>query len=116
MHYVTWLGSAQKHTVAAAGFLVQEVDRIRSSYPPMFAAKCRPSVAPQREWHRRHPDYGEAQSFQDLLFCRSLRLIGNELHAGLAGSPWISVQDLQTHCATLRRRHLLNMPARSDYR
>jgi hypothetical protein len=67
------------------------VDRIRSSYPPMFSAKCQPSVAPQREWHRRHLDYGEAQSFQDFLFCRSLRLIWNVLHAGLAGSPWISV-------------------------
>ena len=66
----------------------------------MFSTKCQPGVAPQREWHGRHLDYGEAQSFQDLLFCRSLRLIGNELHAGLAGSPWISVQDLQTHCAT----------------
>ena len=63
----------------------------------MFSTNCQPGVAPQREWHRRHLDYGKAQSFQDLLFCRSLRLIGNELHAGLAGSPWISVQDLQTH-------------------
>jgi hypothetical protein len=81
-------------------FFIREVDRIRSSYSPMFSTNCQPSVAPQREWNRRHLDYCEAQSFQDLLFCRSLRLIGNELHAGLAGSPWISVQDLQTHCAT----------------
>jgi len=59
------------------------------------------------EGRRRNLDYGEAQSFQDLLLCRSLRLVGDELHAGLAGSSWISVQDLQTHSPTLRRRHLL---------
>jgi hypothetical protein len=89
--------------------------QIRSSYPPMFSTKCQPSTAPQREWGRRNLDYGEAQSFQDLLLCRSLRLVGDELHAGLAGSSWISVQDLQTHSPTLRRRHLLNMPASSDH-
>src|SRR6476660_8905279 len=66
------------------------------------------------EGRRRNLDYGEAQSFQDLLLCRSLRLVGDELHAGLAGSSWISVQDLQTNSPTLRRRHLLNMPASSD--
>src|SRR5207248_660882 len=43
------------------------------------------------EGRRRNLDYGEAQSFQDLLLCRSLRLIGDELHAGLAGSSRISV-------------------------
>jgi hypothetical protein len=57
----------------------------------MFSANCRPGMARESEWHGRHIDYGEAQSFQDLLFCRSLRVIGNELHAGLAGLPWISV-------------------------
>jgi hypothetical protein len=71
--------------------------QIRSSYPPMFSTKCQPSTAPQREWGRRNLDYGEAQSFQDLLLCRSPRMVGDELHAGLAGSSWISVQDLQTH-------------------
>src|SRR5690242_16456401 len=63
----------------------------------MFSTKCQPSVAPRREWRRRHLDHGEARSFQDLLLCRSLRLVGDELHAGLAGSPRISVQDLPTH-------------------
>jgi hypothetical protein len=48
-------------------------------------------MAPESEWHRRHLDYAEAQSFKDLLLCRSLRLIGDELHAGLAGSSRISV-------------------------
>ena len=80
-------GTAQQ----TAGFLFREVDRIRSSYPPMFSQSASRVSAPQREWRRRHLDYGEAQSFQDLLFCRSLRLIGDELHAGLAGSSWISV-------------------------
>jgi hypothetical protein len=112
---VTCCGPMQKHSPAVAGFLFREVDRNRSSYPPMFSTKCQPGVAPQREWHGRHLDYGEAQSFQDLLFCRSLRLIGNELHARLARSPWISVQDLQTHSATLRRRRLLNLPASFDH-
>ena len=40
---------------------------------------------------RRNLDYSEAQSFQDLLLRRSLRGIGDELHAGLAGSSRISV-------------------------
>ena len=43
------------------------------------------------EGRGRNLDYGEAQSFQDLLLCRSLRLIGDELHAGLTGSSRISV-------------------------
>jgi hypothetical protein len=43
------------------------------------------------EGRRRNLDYGEAQSFQDLLLCRSLRLIGDELHAGFTGSSRISV-------------------------
>jgi hypothetical protein len=43
------------------------------------------------EGRRRNLDYSEAQSFQDLLLCRSLRLIGDELHASLAGSSQISV-------------------------
>lgn len=43
------------------------------------------------EGRRRNLDYGEAQSFQDLLLCGSLRLIGDELHAGLTGSSRIPV-------------------------
>jgi hypothetical protein len=43
------------------------------------------------EGRRRNLDYSKAQSFQDLLLCRSLRLISDELHAGLAGSSRISV-------------------------
>ena len=43
------------------------------------------------EGRRCNLDYSETQSFQDLLLCRSLRLISDELHAGLAGSPRISV-------------------------
>jgi hypothetical protein len=62
-----------------------------SSHPPMFSAKYRPGVAPESQWHRCNFNYGKAQSFQDLLLCRSLRLIGDELHAGLAGSSRISV-------------------------
>jgi hypothetical protein len=74
-----------------------EVDRNRSSYPPMFSANCRPGMARESEGRRRHLDYGEAQSFQDLPLCRFLRLIGDELDAGLAGSSGISVEDFQTH-------------------
>jgi hypothetical protein len=36
------------------------------------------------EGRRRNLDYSKAQSFQHLLLCRSLRLISDELHAGLA--------------------------------
>ena len=43
------------------------------------------------EARRRKLDNSEAQSFQDLLLCGSLRLVGDELHAGLAGSSQISV-------------------------
>jgi hypothetical protein len=43
------------------------------------------------EGRGRNLDYGEAQSFQDLLLRRSLRLIGDELHTGFAGSSRISV-------------------------
>jgi hypothetical protein len=74
-----------------------EVDRNRSSYPPMFSANCRPGMARESEGRRRHLDYGEAQSFQDLPLCRFLRLIWDELDAGLAGSSGISVEDFQTH-------------------
>ena len=74
-----------------------EVDRNRSSYPPMFSANCRPGMARESEGRRRHLDYGEAQSFQDLPLCRFLRLIGDELDAGLARSSGISVEDFQTH-------------------
>jgi hypothetical protein len=63
----------------------------------MFSANCRPGMARKSEGHRRHLDYGEAQSFQDLPLCRFLRLIGDELDAGLAGSSGISVEDFQTH-------------------
>lgn len=86
-----------EHSAAAAEFLFREVDRNRSSYPPMFSANCRPGMARKSEGHRRHLDYGEAQSFQDLPLCRFLRLIGDELDAGLAGSSGISVEDFQTH-------------------
>jgi hypothetical protein len=48
------------------------------------------------EGRRRNLDYSEAQFFQELLLCRSLRGIGDELHAGLAGSSRISVYDFQT--------------------
>ena len=41
-----------------------EVDRNRSSYPPMFSANCRPGMARESEGRRRHLDYGEAQSFR----------------------------------------------------
>src|SRR6202011_2650363 len=92
-----------------------EVDRNRSSYPPMFSANCRPGMAREREGHRRHLDYGEAQSFQDLPLCRFLRLIGDELDAGLAGSSGISVEDFQTHPHNPWVPHLLNMPAKSDH-
>jgi hypothetical protein len=98
--------------------------------PYFFSASLRPSIAfwtlpstlsalpkcgPQRDWHRRYLDYGEAQFFQDLLFCHSLRLIEDELYTGFAGSSQIPVQDLQTHSATLRHQRLLNMPASSDH-
>ena len=63
----------------------------------MFSANCRPGMARESEGRRRHLDYGEAQSFQDLPLCRFLRLIGDELDAGLAGSSGISVEDFQTH-------------------
>ena len=43
------------------------------------------------EGRRRNFDYSEAQSFQELLLCRSLRGIGDEFHTGLAGSSRISV-------------------------
>jgi hypothetical protein len=43
------------------------------------------------EGRRRNLNYSEAQSFQDLFLDRSLRLIGDELHAGFAGSSRISV-------------------------
>jgi len=43
------------------------------------------------EGRRRNFDYSNAQSFQDLLLCRSLQLINDDLHAGLAGSSRISV-------------------------
>ena len=86
-----------EHSAAAAEFLFREVDRNRSYYPPMFSANCRPGMARKSEGHRRHLDYGEAQSFQDLPLCRFLRLIGDELDAGLAGSSGISVEDFQTH-------------------
>jgi hypothetical protein len=43
------------------------------------------------EGRRRNLDYSEAQSFQELLLCRSLRGIGDEFHTGLAGSSRISV-------------------------
>jgi hypothetical protein len=57
----------------------------------MSSAKSRIGVTFERERHRPHLDYDETQSYKDLLLCRSLRLIGDELHAGLAGSSWISV-------------------------
>jgi hypothetical protein len=60
----------------------------------MFSANCRPGMAREREGHRRHLDYGEPKSFQDLPLCRFLRLIGDELDAGLAGSSGISVLTL----------------------
>jgi hypothetical protein len=63
----------------------------------MFSANCRPGMARESEWHRRHLDYGEAPSLQDLFLCRFLRLIGDELDPGLAGSSGISVEDFQTH-------------------
>jgi hypothetical protein len=50
-----------------------------------------PGVAPESERHRRNLDDSEAQSSQDLLLCRPLRLIGDELHTGFAGSSQISV-------------------------
>jgi hypothetical protein len=43
------------------------------------------------EGRKRNREYDVAQSFQDLLLCRSLRLIRDELHAGFAGSSQISV-------------------------
>jgi hypothetical protein len=49
------------------------------------------------EGRRRNLEYDEAQSFQDLLLCGSLQLIGDDLHAGLAGSSRISVSDLHSH-------------------
>jgi hypothetical protein len=65
-------------------------DRRQAASPGIFCGfSCfRPF---EIEWHRRHLDYGEAQSFQDLLLCRSLRLIGDGLHAAIAGSSRISV-------------------------
>jgi hypothetical protein len=60
------------------GFLFREVDRNRSSYPPMFSANCRLGMARESEWHRRHIDYGKAQFFQDLPQYRFLRLIRDE--------------------------------------
>jgi hypothetical protein len=43
------------------------------------------------EGRMRNLDHSETQSFQELLLCRSLRLIGDEFHAGLAGLSRISV-------------------------
>jgi hypothetical protein len=40
---------------------------------------------------KRNFDYSEAQFFQDLFLSRSPRLIGDDLHAGFAGSSRISV-------------------------
>jgi hypothetical protein len=54
----------------------------------MFLAKYEPGGAQGRG---RNLDYSEAPFFQDLLLCRSLRLIEDELHADLAGSSSISV-------------------------
>src|SRR5580704_19721024 len=90
-------GSRHEHSAAAAEFLFREVDQNRSSYPPIFSASCRPGMARESEGRRRHLDYGEAQSFQDLPLCRFPRLIGDELDAGLARSSGISVEDFQTH-------------------
>jgi hypothetical protein len=56
----------------------------------MFLAKYQRMVRPT-EGRRRNLDYSKTQSFQDLLLCRSLQLISDELHAGLAGSSRISV-------------------------
>jgi hypothetical protein len=74
-----------------------EVDRNRSPYPPMFSANCRPGMARESEG-RRHLDYGEAQSFQDLPLCRFLRLIWDELDAefprdGFADTPTTAGHD-----------------------
>jgi hypothetical protein len=54
------------------------------------------SAITSRAWRlsdgrRRNLDYSEAQFFQDLFLFRSLRLIGDELRAGFAGSSRISV-------------------------
>jgi len=43
------------------------------------------------EGRMRNLDYSKAQSFQELLLCRSLRGIEDEFHAGLAWSSRISV-------------------------
>jgi hypothetical protein len=83
-------GSTPEHSAAGAGFPFREADRIRSSWPPMFLARTSRMVR-LSDGRRRNLDYGEAQSFQDLLLRRSLRGIGDELHAGLAGSSRISV-------------------------
>jgi hypothetical protein len=90
-------GQTHEHSVAAAEFLFREVDRIRSSSPPNLLGEIPPGVAPQSGWHRCNLDYSEAQPFKDLLLYRALRRIGDELHAGLAGSSRISVEDFQTH-------------------
>ena len=57
-------GSMHEHSVAAAGFLFREVDRIRSSYTPNVLGKIPPGVTPESEWHRCSLDYSEAQPFE----------------------------------------------------
>src|SRR5271170_2616735 len=60
----------------------------REHRPPLILI-----VLPRRPGDRRRRglDYGEAQSFQNLPLRRSLRLIGDKLHAGFTGSSDISV-------------------------